>query len=416
MKKRFRWDKRYLYWGITAFCVIAACIIVFQGLVHWRSIRAAAQMVLGILKPFIYGLVLAYLLHKPVRFAETKLFRGIKGKSSERAKRARRALSVLLVMLLVLVLIGGGLALLLPQLYTSLMSLANRLPDYFTDVMNWIGGFLEGNPRLESIVLGMIGNVEESLTGWMRTTLLAQVNTILTGLTTGVIEVVRSVINIAVGFVVAVYVLYHRERFNSQFKKVAYAILRPKHAESLFAGFGFLDRTCGSFITSKLIDSLIVGVVCWIAMSIANIPYALIVSIIVGVTNVIPFFGPFIGAIPSALLILMESPMKCLIFVIMILIIQQLDGNVLFPRLQGSALKLSGFWILFAILFFGGLFGFWGMLLGVPIFYSIYYGVSLLINRSLRSRGFPTDSNSFESTVSIPDPPPEEPASGGENE
>ncbi len=406
MKKRFRWDKTYLYWGITAFCVIAACILVFLGLSYWRSIRGALKILLSILMPFVYGLAIAYLLNKPVNFFETKVFRFIKKKNPARGKRRRRILSVLVTFVLLFFMLGGALALILPQLYSSIERLVNSLPHYFAIAMDWIGGLLNGNPQLESIVLDIVGNVEESLTGWLRTTILAQAGIILAGLTTGVIGFVREIVNFTIGFVIAAYTLYHKERFALQIKKTIYAIWHPKWAGRLLDGFKFIDRTCGSFISSKLLDSLIVGIVCWIAMSIAQIPYALLISLIVGVTNIIPFFGPFIGAIPSALLILIESPMKCLIFIIIILIIQQLDGNVLFPRLQGSALKLSGFWILFAILFFGGIFGFWGMLLGVPIFYTIYHGATILIHSRLRERGLSTETDAYAGDVAAHDCPP----------
>ena len=350
MKKRFRWEKSYLYWGITAFCVIAACILVFLGLSYWRSIRDGIKMLLAILMPFVYGLVLAYLLNKPMNFFETKLFRFIGRKNPERGKRRRRAFSVTLTMLLLAVMLGGALSLLLPQLYRSTERLANSLPEYFTIAIDWVGKLLEDNPRLESFVLGIAGTVEESMTEWLRTTILAQVSALLAGVPTGVIGFFRETINFTIGFVIAVYALYHKEQFVRQIKKAFYAILHPRRASKLIRGLKFVDRTCGSFIASNLLDALIVGVICWIAMSIAQIPYALLISIIVGITNIIPFFGPFIGAIPSALLIFMEDPMKCLVFIILILIIQQLDGNVMYPRLQGSALKLSGFWILFAII------------------------------------------------------------------
>ena len=403
MKKRFRWDKSYLYWGITAFCVIAACILVFLGISNWRSIRSVGKMLLAILMPFVYGLVLAYLLNKPMVFFETKVFRFISRKNPERGRKRRRFFSVLVTMLLLIAMLGGALSLILPQLYRSLERLVNELPEHFTGAINWVGMLLDGNPQLEGIVLGVVGSVEQNLLGWLRTTILAQVSTLLAGVTTGVIGFLREILNFAIGFVIAIYALYHKEQFANQIKKLLYAMLRPQRASKVLRGFKFVDRTCGSFIASKLLDSLIVGIVCWITMSIAQIPYALLISIIVGVTNIIPFFGPFIGAIPSALLILMESPMKCLIFLIIIFIIQQLDGNVLFPRLQGSSLKLSGFWILFAILFFGGIFGFWGMILGVPIFYTIYYGVKLLMQSRLKDRGLPVETEAYAGDIAILD-------------
>lgn len=399
---RFRWNKMYLYWGITAFCVIAAAILLFLAVSHWRSGYAIVKQVVRVLMPVIYGLLFAYLLNKPMIFFEKKIFKKVRGKTPEKAARNRRALSVLATMGVTIAVVVSILWLILPQIYLSLESLVVRLPGYFNIAMDWVQRLFEGNPELEGTFLGIIGSVEESLIGWIRTTLLTQINTVLTGLTSGVIGIVREVLNLAVGLVVAVYALYHKEKFAAQFKKMLYAVAQPKWAGRAVRGLKFIDFTCGSFITSKLIDSLIVGVVTWAACMIAKVPYAALIAVIVGITNVIPFFGPFIGGIPSALLVLLESPVKCVIFIIIIIVIQQLDGNVLFPRLQGTALKMSGFWILFAILLFGGLFGFWGFILAVPVFSVIYHGVQSLTASRLAAQGLPTDTESYIGDMELP--------------
>ncbi|MDR0838353.1 MAG: AI-2E family transporter [Oscillospiraceae bacterium] len=399
MKKRFRWNLQYLYWGITALCVIVAGLACFFIASRWRTGLAWLRELMRILSPVIYGLVLTYLLNKPMNFFENRIYGRLKGKTAERGARKRRILSLLSTMVFALLLIGGALALLLPQIYTSIQSLISQLPGYFTKAMEWARRLLDDNPDLERTVINLVGNIEESLTEWLKTTLLAQVNTIVTNLTSGVIGAVREVINLLIGFVVAVYLLYHRETFAAQVKKLLYAVLRPRFATGALRGLRFLDYTCGSFVTSRLIDALIVGVVCWIAMTIARIPYAVLISVLVGVTNIIPFFGPFIGGVPSALLLLLENPTKGLIFVIIVVVLQQLDGNVLYPRIQGTSLGLSGFWILFAILLFGGLMGFWGFLLGVPIFAVIYHALRWLARALLSSRGLPTETEAYAGGV-----------------
>ena len=361
-------------------------------------------MLLSIMMPFVYGLVMAYLLNKPMVFFEKKLFRAVGRKNPERGKKLRRIFSIILTMTLFTVLFGGALSLLMPQLYRSLERLVNAMPEYFTIAIEWVGKFLDGNPQLEGLVLGVVGSVEENLIEWLKTTILAQLSTILAGVPTGVIGFFREIINFTIGYVIAIYAMYHKEQFINQTKKLLFSVFRPQRAAKLLRGLKFVDATCGSFVASKLLDSLIVGIVCWIAMTIAQIPYALLISIIVGVTNIIPFFGPFIGAVPSALLIFMESPMKCLIFIILVLVIQQLDGNVLYPRLQGSSLKLSGFWILFAIIFFGGIFGFWGMMLGVPIFYTIYHGIKINMQARLKKLGLPETTEAYAGDIPVPDP------------
>ena len=396
MKKKFTLNTPYVLWGITALAVIAISITIFLGASHWRTITNVLKMVGGILAPVVYGLCFAYLLNKPIAFFERTVFKRLREKKPEKAAKARRTASITTVMLIVLALLGGAISLLIPQIVNSIERLVNRLPMYFNIAMEWLSTTLADNPELETVILGLLGTFEQNLTEWLKTTLLAQVNTVLSNLTTGVIGFIGEIFNFFVGLVVAVYVQSRREIFGAQVKKLLYAVFRPKAADSLLRGCKFLDFTCGSFISSRLIDALIVGVVCYIVMTIARIPYAVLISVIVGVTNIIPFFGPFIGAIPSATLLLLEDPMKCVVFIIFIIILQQLDGNVLYPRIQGTSLGLSGFWILFAILLFGGLFGFVGFLLGVPIFAAIYSGIKHFANMRLTEKGMPTATYKYK--------------------
>lgn len=396
MRRKFGWDKKYLYTGVTALGVIVASMVVFFAVMHWRTGMAYAKLLLKVLMPVIYGLVLTYLLTTPMLFLERTLFKRIRGKTEHKTARMRRVFSLATTMILTLVILAGSLSLILPQVYTSVGSLVNRMPDYFSTAMSWILKTLDDNPQLAGIVQSLVGSIEDSLTGWMRSTLLTQMDVIITNLTSGVIGVVREIVNMLIGFVVAVYVLYHLESFAAQMKKMIFAIFRTKLAESLMRGIRFLDFTVGSFVSSKLLDSLIVGVVCWVVMTVTKMPYAVLISVLIGVTNIIPFFGPFIGGVPSALLILLENPSKCVVFVIFIVILQQIDGNILYPRIQGTSLGLSGFWILFAILLFGGLFGFLGFLFGVPLFAVIYNALRGLTSSRLASRGLPTDTAAYQ--------------------
>jgi predicted PurR-regulated permease PerM len=172
-------------------------------------------------------------------------------------------------------------------------------------------------------------------------------------------------------------------------------VFRPKFANAVVSTVEFVDRSCGGFISGKILDSLIIGVICYISMLILQMPYAALIAVIVGVTNIIPFFGPIIGAIPSAFLIVFISPVKCLIFIIYLIVLQQIDGNIIGPRILGRTVGLSGFWIMFAILFFGSLYGFWGMLLGVPVFSVIYAGIKKLISMLLKKRSMPQDTAEY---------------------
>ena len=395
MKKKLSFTSPYVLWGITALAVLAAGIILFLGVSHWRTAWMYICTVFNILSPVIYGLFLAYLLNKPINFFERTVFRKIGGKTLASARAKRRAASVSTVMLITLLLLVGAIVLLVKQVAPSIEALANRLPAYFTEAMEWIRRTLDDNPDLENIVLGMVGSLEQNLTGWIRSTLLGQANVIVQNLTSGVIGFFAEILNVIIGFVVAVYVLFHREMFAAQTKKLLYAVLRRPTAESTLKGIKFLDKTCGSYVTARIIDSIIVGIICWVALVIARIPYAILISVLVGITNIIPFFGPFIGAVPAAALLLLESPTKCLIFIVIIIVLQQLDGNVLYPRIQGESLGMSGFWILFSILLFGGLFGFWGFLFGVPAFAVIYHAIRHFTNTRLTKKGLPIDTPDY---------------------
>ncbi|MDR2502255.1 MAG: AI-2E family transporter [Oscillospiraceae bacterium] len=410
-KRRFKWDVQYLYWGMTAFCVIVAASVCFLLFTHWRTGVLYAGILLKILSPVLYGLIIAYLLTKPMLFIERTLFRWIKPRGARiterRAAALRRGLAVALTILLAITALAGALAVLLPRLYTGIEELLEKIPGYYNTAVDWVEKTLAGKPELETLVFNAIGNVRDWLSDWLDKDVLGQIDKIVINVTSGVIGVLREILNFLIGIVMAVYILYQREMFGEQIKKALCAIFGPKRAKGAVSGIRFLDRTCGSFIMSRLLDALIVGVVCYIILVIFAIPYAVLIAVLVGITNIVPFFGPFLGGVPSAFILLLESPIKCGIFIIIIVVIQQLDGNVLYPRIQGGSIGLSGFWILFAILLFGGLMGFWGYIVGVPIFAVIYSACRGALHRKLAI----TDKNHGEECggASPPSHNPDEP-------
>lgn len=244
---------------------------------------------------------------------------------------------------------------------------------------------------LESIV----EEASDFVQNWMKTDLMEKVNLWMTQLTVGMIQMVREVFNFIIGIIVSIYVLFSKEKFQKQTKKLIYAVFRPGQANMILQIGGKSNEIFGGFIIGKIIDSLIIGVICFIGLSILNMPYTMLVSVIVGVTNVIPFFGPYIGAIPSAILILLADPLKGLYFIIFVIALQQFDGNVLGPKILGNSTGLSSFWVVFSILIAGGLFGIPGMLFGVPTFAVIYYIVNMLVNSILKKKELPTDTECY---------------------
>ena len=234
-----------------------------------------------------------------------------------------------------------------------------------------------------------------SLQKWMRTDLLDKVNEVMTHLTVGLYTLIMEMFHAVIGVIVSVYILFGKETFINQSKKAAYAIFPAERANLLIHIAVKTNEIFGGFIIGKMIDSIIIGILCFIGTSILKMPYAMLVSVIVGVTNVIPFFGPYIGAIPSAVLIALADPMKGIYFLIFILLLQQFDGNFLGPKILGNSTGLTGFWVIFAITVFGGLFGILGMIVGVPIFAVIYAAIKAVVNTFLRKKDLPVETEQY---------------------
>ncbi len=209
------------------------------------------------------------------------------------------------------------------------------------------------------------------------------------------IGVFKALWNLIIGFIISIYLLGSKEKFAGQAKKIVYAVFDRKAGNELISNFRFIHGTFIGFLGGKIVDSIIIGIICFVCTSVIGTPYSILVSVIIGLTNIIPFFGPWIGGIPSALLVLMVDPKQALYFGILIIVIQQFDGNILGPKILGDSTGLSGFWVIFSITIFGGLFGVLGMVVGVPIFAVFYAGVKSMVNRSLHKRSLPTDLSPY---------------------
>lgn len=396
--KRFDPKNKYFGWGITAFGVIACSILFFMLLQHGKSISGAIDTLLGILSPIIWGMVITYLLWPLVKMFQCKLFEPLLQKIRPKkpvSKSLARGLSVVLAILVALVLIAALVWLIIPQLYTSIESIVLNSQQYYDTITGWINRFFENNPEVEQALLSATGKASDSLLDWAKTALLPSMGKVVTSLTTGIYAVLRGILDVLIGFVVACYVLSNMELFLAKAKMVLYSIFPLRSSKRILKAIRFTDTAFMSFISGKVIDSAIIGVICYICCAIMRMPYVVLVSVVVGVTNIIPVFGPFIGAVPTALIILLDSPMKCLIYVIFILVLQQIDGNIIGPKILGSSTGINGFWIMFAILLGGGLFGFIGMLLGVPVFVVIYAGLEKLVNNGLKKRGLQTETAEY---------------------
>lgn len=408
--KKFRWDKKYLYWGVTAFLVIVAAVLFYLILVSFPVIGKALGRLIDILSPFIWGLVISYLLCPLTNILERHIFEPLliprKKQLGEalvlKRKNSAKGLSVLVSILTLLGLIAAFIWLVAPQVVLSIKSIVDNSSSYVNDAYAWIERFFADYPELSASLGLSVGNISETVFGWLES-ILPQLSGLLSNVTSGVMTVLKGVYNIIVGMVAAVYVLYNRHTFGAYMKKLVYCIFSVEAAEKVLMGVGFADRVFNGFLSGKILDSAIIGVICYVCCAILKMPYAMLISVIVGITNVIPFFGPFIGAIPSILIVFMESPIHALIFLVFIILLQQFDGNFLGPKILGNSVGINGFWIMFSIILGSGLFGFMGMLLGVPVFVLIYSLVSGIVNRKLERSGLPTENDTYK-TISHIDP------------
>ena len=269
------------------------------------------------------------------------------------------------------------------------------LPGQLNAVMDSFDHIQKEQSPVGAIVENILNHASENIQNWIQTDLLRQMNVLMTNITTGAINVLSEVFNFLVGCIVSVYMLFGKETFSAQIKKMLYAGMQVERANMVLHITRKSNEIFGGFIIGKIIDSAIIGVLCFIGITILDMPYILLVSVIVGVTNVIPFFGPYIGAIPSTILIALADPLKGLYFLIFIIALQQLDGNVIGPKILGNSTGLSAFWVVFSILLGGGLFGFIGMIIGVPTFAVIYYIVKMVVGEKLEKKRLPPDTEHF---------------------
>ena len=405
--------KPYLYGMLAGFGAISLSIAFFFLIYRFQGFGDAISVLTGILMPFIYGAVIAYLLKPVCNTVENFLRRSF----PEKAHKAVEPVAILLTMLFGVLLVYALLMMIIPQLITSVTTLYYTAQRNINRFVAWISTqeFFEENHDLLLMIESAYDSISLNLDTWIKTTLVPSMQNIVSGVGSGVISVVNTLKNLLIGIIVAVYLLASRKRFAQQAKMILYSAVPNPWAQRILDEVKYADRMFGGFINGKILDSAIIGVLCYIVCLIVRFPSALLVSVIIGVTNVIPFFGPFIGAIPATLLILIQDPIKAIWFVLFVFILQQLDGNVIGPKILGNSTGLSSFWVLFAILLFGGLWGFVGMIVGVPLFAVIYDVVKKLVLFGLRRNGqtqmYDAYHDTFgESCEGTPLCPPDSPA------
>lgn len=402
--------EKYISAGVTAVVVILISVLVIFTCIERAALFAFFDKIFTILAPIILGAVLAFLV-SPIYNIVYKVIYKVAATSPKKEKTAQgfgKAAATIASVVFVILVVGSLCLMIIPQLYSSIVGIINNMSVYVQNIYNWLTDMFENNPELEANVLAVYQQVVEYVQNWVSANLLPNlkdlqnfqnIEKIIGGFSVGVVGGVMGLVNIVknvfIGLIVMIYLLNIKEAMAAQSKKIVYAFFPLKVANEIVEEFRYIHRVFSGFIIGKLIDSLIIGIICFILMKLFKLPFELLISVIVGVTNVIPFFGPFIGAIPSAVLVFLISPKQCLYFVGLILILQQFDGNILGPRILGNSTGLPSFWVLFSILLFGGIFGFSGMILAVPMTAVIFDLFSKLQYHKLRKKNLSPDTRDY---------------------
>ncbi|MBQ7588783.1 MAG: AI-2E family transporter [Lachnospiraceae bacterium] len=392
-------NKKYIQIGIIALLVVCLSLL-FNHFLKNRSLPDSTSVNVGkVMLPIIDGCALAYFLNPLMKTIENKimspLFTKLKVKNIEGKRSSIRGLSIALTLIIFLLIVAGLILLIVPQLLDSIQSIILRFPSYVKSFNRWSDQFLVRYPQLRS----MLDNYWENITDYAMKEILPKIQGLISTLSTTVLGSVWGILvfifKLIIGMILSVYLLFHKETYGAQAKKIAYSLFDEERANNLINNTRFANKTFGGFISGKIVDSIIIGMICFIGTSLMQTPYALLISVIVGVTNIIPFFGPYLGAIPSGFIILMINPLKCLWFLIFLLILQQIDGNIIGPKILGDSTGLSSFWVVFAITLFGGFFGVVGMFVGVPIFAIIYAGIKTFIDTRLERKKLPVETSFY---------------------
>lgn len=406
MKNPKDWNiKNYLIIALLVFLVLFACIAVFFLFLRYNGFATGYQALIGILQPIIIGFVLAYLLNPIMKFFEKHIKKLLIKyvKMQKKVDKAARTIATFAAVLLFVCLIAALLGLILPQLVKSISGMVSTLPKQAQELSDYLIQKFSSQNKLVKYASQLLVNGTDSIENWVKSSLLPQASTYVASITNGILNIIGFLVNVVVGLIISIYVLLGKEKFLSQIKKITYAVFKTNQANVILRTAKMTNHVFGRYITGQLTDAFIVGCLTYLGLTIMGLPYAILVAVIVGVTNVIPFFGPYIGAIPSFIIIALSNPLQGVYFLVFVLLLQQVDGNIIAPKILGDSTGLSAFWIVFAILVGGGIFGFPGMVLGVPVFAVLYNIISEVINYFLEKKHLSTETQIYLNVLSYDD-------------
>lgn len=387
----------YFKWGLTAVAVIVIALVISLIFSKLGPIATAISTIISTVSSVLYGVVMAFLMapvYDRIGIWVGEILSSLfpKWKKSDKYAKMIATLACLVILILVVFTL---IMMIIPELVNSITNVISYAPSGTQNLEAWLKDILNKNPNLEKLIIGNYLDISARLSDIATTTVLPNVNTYIKNLSSGVLNALGVVVNIIIGLMVMMYLLNMKTTLASQAKKIVYAVAGVKIGNEIVTEARYIKNMFEKFIVGKIIDSIIIGIINYVFMAIIHMPYALLISVVVGVTNVIPFFGPFIGAIPSIILLLLISPVTALQFAVWILILQQVDGNIIGPKILGQTTGLPSFWVLFSILLFGGLFGIVGMIIAVPTWAIIYRTISRLSEHFLKKKGLEPDSKHY---------------------
>lgn len=397
---------KYFKWGLTAFLVLMFASLSVYFIFHFADFKGGWSKFIKVFAPIIDGLVIAYILNPIARFFEVKCLENNYLKHGltvgKKEKKRFRIISVIITVIIVALLIYAFFGSVLPQLISSVETLINNFPTYYNNVINYVNSLPDKYPILnDEDVVAYFDEYSADLAKYVTGSIFPNVKDIISSLSVSVISAVGAVLNLLLGLIIAIYLLSGKEKYIGMVKKILYSVMDREKANNLMTDLRFVDKTFGGFLIGKIVDSIIIGILCFIGLSILKVPFAVLLSVIVGVTNVIPFFGPYLGAVPGAFILLLIDPKQCLVFLIFILVLQQIDGNLIGPVILGSSIGVSSFWIIVSIIVFGGFFGVFGMLIGVPCFACAYAFIRRRVNNRLKRKGMSIATFDYAKTAYV---------------
>ncbi len=398
---KFKWDKKYLYWGVTAL-VVLAIVVLFNFLLNQHvAIKEAATTLVKILLPIILGFVIAFLVNPLMKWFEVSFFAIFDKKAPDRRylpkwkKNLYRILSMVFSYLFILILLACFIIAVIPQISDSIVNISILFPKYKENFQEWFNNLTLKYPEVYKYLGNYIKENEAIIDNWTDTTLVPWLTQLASKSSVYLLTIFKALKDFIIGFIVSIYVLSKKELFKGQAKKIVYSLFNVKNGNVIIKNVRMASDKFAGFIIGKIVDSLIIGLLCFVGCQIMRMEYPVLLALIIGVTNIIPFFGPVIGAIPCLFLLLVINPLHALYFLIFIIILQQLDGNVIGPKILGSSTGISSFWVIFAITVFGGFWGVPGMIVGVPLMAVIYTLIQSALDIALRNKELSQDTNDY---------------------